>query len=258
MEDQTVDLVFKQKLEKQEKIKKAKRKRRNRKIITFLIIITVGVIYFNSDFSKPKAVIISGNNILSKDEVLDVAKVSDDSRLIMAQPFLIKRNLKSHPFVKNSSVSTSYFKRTIQIHIDELEIFAYRYKDDETYMILNDGSSEVLSSDLYQYLKDLIYITGFSEDEDQIRLAKSFAEVEESITSQISEIHQTSVSYDDKLLEILMNDGNKVYTSFQTVERLNYYFDIIMGLKASNSCIYIDELSGEAYSQNCSQNQESE
>lgn len=258
MEDQTVDLVFKQKLEKQAKIKKAKRRRRNRKLITFALIITVLVLYFNSDFSKPKAVIISGNNILSKDEVLSAAKVNDDSRLILSQPFLLKRNLKNHPFINNSSVSVSFLKRTIKIDINELEIFGYRYKDDETYMILSDGSSEVLSSDLYQYLADLIYVSGFTDEEDQVRLAKSFVDVEESITSQISEIHQTSVSYDDKLLEILMNDGNKVYTSFQTVERLNYYFDIIMGLKASNSCIYIDELSGEAYSQNCSQNSENE
>lgn len=258
MKDQTVDLVFKQKLEKQEKIKKAKRRRRNRKFFSILIIIAVSVIYFSSDFSRPKAIVISGNNILSKDEVLKAAKVSDDSRLILSQAFLIKRNLKSHPFIKKSSVNTSFFKRTIQIDIDELEIFAYRYKDNETYMILDDGRSEILSNELYQHLSDLIYVSGFIEDEDQTRLAKSFSEVEESVTSQISEIHQTSVSYDDKLLEIWMNDGNKVYTSFQTVERLNYYFDIIMGLKASNSCIYIDELSGEAYSQKCTVNQESE
>lgn len=250
-EEQVVDLVFKQKLEQQNRIKQRKKKRRNRRLFTFLTIVSLISFYLISDLSKPKAIIVSGNNILSKEEVIKAANINSDTKLLLANPFLMKKSLRKHPFISNTTVDTSLISRKINIEVNELEIFGYRQTTDETSMILSDGEAMTLTPDYYSFLANLIYVDGFTDLEDQQRLVKSFSEVDVAVLSQVSEIHQTSVSYDDKLLEILMNDGNKVYTSFQTVERLNYYFDIILSLSANNSCIYFDELSQEAYSQKC-------
>lgn len=250
-EDKVVDMVFKQKLEQQQKLKRQKRRRRNKRIISFIIVVSVFAFYFMTDISKPKAITISGNEILTKEEILNTAKIDTSSNLLYANPILISSRLKKHPFITSVSTKSSLFKRVIQIEVSELKIFGYRQSSDATTMILNDGASETLTNDLYKFLPDLIYVSGFEEEEDQKRLVESFQELDESIIGQISEIHQTSVSYDDKLLKILMKNGNQVFTSFQTVERLNYYLDIIKQLDVDNNCLYIDEMSGQIISQTC-------
>lgn len=250
-EDKVVDMVFKQKLEQQQKLKKQKRRRRNRRFFTFLLIVGVLTFYFMTDLSKPKAITIRGNELLSKEEILNTAKIDTSSNLLYANPIIISSRLKKHPFITSVSTKSSLFKRVINIEVSELKIFGYRQSEDTTTMILSDGKSEELTSELYKFLPDLIYVSGFEEEEDQVRLVESFKELDDSIIGQISEIHQTSVSYDEKLIKILMKNGNQVFTSFQTVERLNYYLDIIKQLDAQNNCLYIDEMSGQVISQQC-------
>lgn len=250
-EDKVVDMVFKQKLEQQQRLKKQRRRRRRKWVFSILLIIGLFTFYFMTDISKPKAITISGNNILEKEDILDFAKINNDSNLIYANPIVISSRLKKHPFITDVSTKSSLFKRVIHIDITELKIFGYRQAEDETTMILFDGTSETLTNDLYQLLPDLIYVNGFDEEEDQRRLVESFLELDDSILNQVSEIHQTSVSYDDKLIQILMKNGNQVFTSFQTVERLNYYLDIIKQLDVENNCLFIDEMSGQVISQPC-------
>ncbi len=250
-EDKVVDMVFKQKLEQQQKLKKERRKKRNRKIFSFLIIVGLFTFYFMTDISKPKAIVITGNEILLKDDVLETAKIDTNSNLLYANPILISSRLKKHPFITSVSTKTSLFKRVISIDITELKIFGYRQSEEGTTMVLFDGTSQELTSDLYRFLPDIIYIEGFDEPEDQKRLVESFEKLDDPILNQISEIHQTSVSYDDKLIKILMKNGNQVFTSFQTVERLNYYLDIIKQLDTANNCLHIDEMSGQIISQAC-------
>lgn len=253
-ESEVVDMVFKQKLEQQQRIKKLRRKRRRRRFIVIMTIVGLVSFYFFTDFSKPHIISVKGNQIVGKDEILSTANINLDSNLIYANPLLIKSRLKKHPMISSVSVNSSLFSRIINIDVKEIEVFGYRQDTEGANLILFDGTSKELTNDLYKFLPNLLYVEGFSEVEDQKRLVESFSNVDSTVMAQISELHQTAVSYDEKLLEIWMNDGNKVYTSFQTVDRLNYYFEIIVNLDNNNRCIYIDELSGEAYSQPCENN----
>lgn len=250
-EDNVVDLVFKQKLEQQAKIKKAKKRRKRKKISIFLLLILFVYLYWSTDISKPKIITVSGNYVLSKDEVLKTSELNLDDLMIISNPITIKRRLIKHPLINEVDVTWSPLKRYINVNIKEVDVFAYRQDSEGAMMLMFDGSHVDLDSDFYKFMPHLIYIEGFNEVENEKRLITSFQDLDRDIINQISEIHQKSVSFDDNYIELRMNDGNKVYTSFQTVARVNYYFDIITNLKASNTCIIIDEMSGEAYSQPC-------
>lgn len=250
-EDNVVDLVFKQKIEQQAKLKKLKAKRKRRKITVFLLVIISAYLYWSTDVSKPKIISVSGNYVLSKDEVINQVDIDLDTMLIVANPMLIKYRLLKHPLIEEVNTDWSLINRYININIDEVDVFAYRQNDAGATMLMFDGSHIELSSDYYKFMPHLIFIEGFNDEALEKRLIDSFLNLDKDVINQISEIHQTSVSYDENFIELRMNDGNKVYTSFQTVERINYYFDIITNLKASNTCIIIDEMSGEAYSQPC-------
>lgn len=249
--EDVADLIFKQKFEAQAKLKKQLRRRKLKRMLVVLLISFLMFFYFATDISKVKYINIYNNQVVAKSEIKKFLNLSLDSRLIINNPLLVKYKLLKHPLIKDAKVSFSLFKRNLNIEVFEIEVFAYRQSSDSAKLIMSDGSEVNLTSDFYPLLANLIYIEGFKDEADQIRLVESFIKLNSDVKNQISEIHQTSVSYDDKLLELRMNDGNKVYTSFQSVERLNYYFDIIINLRASNSCIYIDEMSGEAYSQPC-------
>ena len=250
-QEKVVDMVFKQKLEQQAQIKRNKRRRIRRRLTRFSILVVLLSFYLFTELSKPKVILITGNKLISKEEITEVAEVSLDKYLFLSNGLFVKHKLLNHPLIAEASVKTSLLKRTININVSELDVFGYRYIDGGIRMIMKDGSYSELTDTLYHYLPYMIYINGFEAVDDEQRLVASFADVDDSILAQISEIHQTSVSYDDKLLEIIMNDGNKVYTSFQTVDQMNHYFSIVPQLAKENRCIMIDELSGKLYSQKC-------
>ena len=249
--ENVIDLVLKQKLDQKTKLKKLKAKRKRRKLIVILLIFAVGYLYWSTDISKPKIISVSGNYVLNKDEVIAASEIDLETMLIVANPLVIKYRLLKHPLIKDVKVNWSLLKRHININVKEVEVFGYRQSSESAQMLMLNGSHVELSTDYYKFMPNLIFIEGFNDAAQETRLIEAFQDLDRDVINQISEIHQKSVSFDDNYIELRMNDGNKVYTSFQTVARVNYYFDIITNLKASNTCIIIDEMSGEAYSQPC-------
>lgn len=250
-EENVVDLVFKHKLEQQAKIKKARKRKRRRKFTLFTLIVIFIFVYYSTEISKPKNITISGNYILSKDEILKKSDIDLNSMILYANPLLISKRLTAHPLIESVKVDWSPFSRLIKIEVSEVKVFGYRQDGEEAKMLMLDGSIVALTSEFYKFMPHLIYIEGFSEPEAEKRLIEAFLTLDQQVINQISEIHQRRVSFDDYYIEMKMNDGNTVYTSYQTVSRINYYFDIIVNLKSTNTCIIIDEMSGEAYSQRC-------
>lgn len=249
--DKVVDLVLKQKLEQKKRQRKNKTVKKIKKITLIVLLGLFSYFYYSSNVSKAKTINVSGNYVLSKDEVLNISKVNLNTRLILANPFIIKNRLKQHPLINDAKISSSLFSRYININVSEVDVFAYRYQNNEPIMLMLNGSRVKLLEDFYKFMPNLIFLEGFEDESVEKRLVESFQSLERDVINQISEIHQTKVSFDEHYIMIRMNDGNKIYTSFQTVDRLNFYFDIITKLKASNTCIIIDEMSGEAYSQPC-------
>ena len=250
-EENVVDLVYKHKIEQQTKIKKIKKKRKRRKLTFIAFFLLFSYHYWSNDLSKPKIISVSGNYVLPKDEIIAQSDVNLDTMMVVANPLLIKHRLLKHPLINKVNVSWSLTKRYININVEEVDVFGYRQSSSKAQMLMFDGTHVNLDADFYKFMPHLIFIEGFSDEVSEKRLIESFQNLNRDIINQISEIHQKSVSFDDNYIELRMNDGNKVYTSFQSVERINYYFDIITNLKASNTCIIIDEMSGEAYSQPC-------
>ncbi len=249
--DRVLDLVLKQKLDQKAKQKKLKAKRKRRKISIVILVLALGYLYWATDASKPKIISVSGNYVLSKDEVVLASDVDLSTMLIVANPLVIKSRLLKHPLIEDVKVNWSLVNRYVNIVIKEVAVFGYRQGDVSAKMLMLDGSHVELTADYYKFMPNLIFIEGFNEPSLEVRLIEAFKDLDRNVINQISEIHQKSVSFDDNYIELRMNDGNKVYTSFQTVTRLDYYFDIITNLKASNTCLIIDEMSGEVYSQPC-------
>lgn len=246
----SVDII----LTKEKELQKRKKQRKRRKVITivsviFVIVAVIGV-YLISDISKVKTVVVSGNVNLSKNTVLETTKVNESDLFLFVISEIVESDLEKNPFIKKATVTKS-LDRVVYIEIEEELVLGYRYSSDGAKLIFFDGTSIPLEDKYLFVLPNIPYISGFEGTELEGRLIKGFSSLDIEIFSLIAEIQQYQVSYDDKLVRIRMQDGNQVFTSLNSIDSLNYYYEILRSLKVTNSCIYIDEISGSAYSQVC-------
>ena len=54
---------------------------------------------------------------------------------------------------------------------------------------------------------------------------------------------------------LLMQDGNRFFSSYYSMDVLNSYNSIVSNLNQSDACIFVDEMSKSAYTQPCPQSQ---
>ena len=236
---------------KEEQKRKKNRIVRQRMIIygSIGIVLLLIVVYVASPISRIRTILIKGNHRLTNQEVLTSGKVKVDDLLLFTFVKSIEKNLENNPFVLEAKVKKT-FNQGIEITIIEKRIFTYRL-DTEPTIYFFDGSQLELTEKELSYLVSVPYLNGFHDAEllDKVRLA--FLDVDENIFHMISEIHEYAASYDAHLLRIVMQDGNQIFTSIISLKSINYYLEILNNLNVANSCIFIDELSGSAFSTVC-------
>ncbi len=97
-------------------------------------------------------------------------------------------------------------------------------------------------------------IDGFSKKERQ-NLAKAFSykgsEVTQEIIAMIAEISPHKESYDDHMVKFVMQDGNKIYSSYESVQLLNAYKKTLKNLKKDHVCFVMDANTETYITENC-------
>ena len=235
------------------KDEKTKKNRKIRKNVVFYggisIILFILLLYFISPISHIGTIFIRGNQILTKQEILEIGNLKQNDFLIFVLTGNIENNLEKNPFILEATVK-KVSNRGIEIDIVENRIFAYQFGEYPKIFFF-DGKEMDLTEKQLHLLMTVPYINGFLEKEFRENMRIAFLEVDENIFRLISEIHEYSTSYDAHMIRLVMQDGNQIFTSLLSLKSLNYYLEILNNLKVSNSCIYIDELSGSAYSMVC-------
>ena len=213
-----------------------------------LLIITA--VYFISPYSNVFSVAITGNHYFDDDFYEELSQVSDDSKYLLTIPVLVENRIKSDPLVESANVEL-LDNRVVKITVKEKEVVAYTY-DSEPYLILKDGSKVAYDEKYLSILSYIPYLEGYSEDDLKI-VIKGFEKLNTKMIDEISEIHRYPFSYDDKMMEVIMRDGNYVYLSYYALPLLNNYHAIVSELNHPEkvNCIYIDEMSNGAYTSAC-------
>ena len=67
----------------------------------------------------------------------------------------------------------------------------------------------------------------------------------------ISEINPHQESYDKNMVELIMEDGNRIYTSYDSMILLNAYKKTLKSLKEDNVCFVMDSLTGSYVTEDC-------
>ncbi len=210
-----------------------------------------GLAYFMSDLSDVYRISIKGNNYLKDSEILRLSGLSTHDKFLLASTSKAERSLRTSPFIEDVEVRKEN-DRIISITVNEKKIAGYSYDNGSAVLVMGDGSK--IPMDLSNmYLIDRIpLISGFTAEQLEYILM-GFKNIDNETINEISEIHRYPFSYDENMMEVVMRDGNYVFSSTFGLKMLKSYYSVIssLNLHGENVCIYMDEVTNSGYASAC-------
>ena len=229
MKDKKTDTY---KLKHGKKTKKVKL--RYKRIIIFLVFL-LGLIYLFMTYVKVPIsnFYISGNKLLSDQEVIDLSGLRDYPSVFTFTNIKIENKLKKNIFIKKATVKKDFSKVYIKIE----ENYALFYNSETKKTIMYDGrvTKEVLGPVLVNHVVKDTYDL----------LIEKMKLLKRDIIDRISEIKYDPNSVDNERFLFTMSDGNYVYITLEKIEEINSYVDIIKTFENKKGILYLD--SGEYF-----------
>ncbi len=214
---------------------KVKKKKLNL-LKTLLILLTLYVISYGaySLINVPiKHTRVLNNNIIKDQEILELANIDDYPSFFLTSQRNIIRRLKSNDLIKEVAVEKKWGFR-IDIKVKENNILFY---NQDTNTLILENKKEIPSHRfinhvpiLINYVPDIIYDT----------LISKMLEIDESVKIKISSIQYKPNDVDKELFLLTLNDGNYIYLTLYTFEKLNEYNNILPSLENKKGILYLD------------------
>lgn len=214
------------------KIPPKKRKVKYKNIIIFILVVVLSIFcIFGIINLKIKNIYISGNNILSDQQIIDLAGLHNYPSISSISSKDIKNNLESNVYISGVKIRYHYLLREIDIDINENSPLIY-YEYENAYLLVNGEKVEE-----HYNLPILINQT---PDEILKKLLKNLDTLDKNVLDRISEIRYYPSNVDDELFYLTMNDGNYVYINFNSFSKLNNYVEIIQKFDNKKGIVHLD------------------
>ena len=215
----------------QNKKKNRRKKKRKKRLLILLLAGILATLYFVSDFSKVKSLDVKGNSFYTKQMVLQKAGLTYDSRYIIIPRIYLEWKLEKDGLIEDAVVHKG-MDGTISIEIKEKSIVGYYIDNGKNYALVNDGSSMEIGSAMLDTIVHYPLVDGFSAAERKMVPYET--------------------SYDKHMVKIIMQDGNTIFTSYESMPLLNDYLGTLKRLKKSNVCLWPDAATHSIHNENCS------
>lgn len=206
------------------------------RLFLFLLIVFFIVYFILNVFNFPiKNIYIYNNKILSDQEIIDIAGLSNYPSIFSVTTLSIEKKLEKNIYIKKAIVKK---KKLSEIDIEIEENYCIFYDSSKNMTILKDLNEEETILDcpiLVNYVPDNIY--------DNFKEATK--EIDRNIIDRISEIKYDPNSVDEERFLFTMNDGNYVYLTLMHFEKINNYVNIIKNFNNQKGILYLD--SGEYF-----------
>lgn len=237
--------------------------RRNRKIGTinekkkrlalilsvFLSLLLMAAVYLLSSDSKIYRITVEGNSYLKENDIITLSGLTKEDRFLLTIPSVIEKRIEKDPLIEDCDVGLLN-GRLVRITVKEKKIIGYLLDQGESVLLLETDERIPIEKERLYLISKVPIIEGFS-NEDLVLLEKNFATCDEAIINEISEIHNyTPLKY--QYVELVMRDGNFIFTSPYGLNLLNRYFDIESSyIREDHRCYYFEDISGNAYTSAC-------
>ena len=215
-------------------MKKNNKKNKKFKLLKFLIIlIVIGIVFFLFINIPIKNIYIKGNNILSDQEIIELAGIENYPKLFKYSSTTLKNKLKMSPFIEKVKIKKNIFGR-VDIEIKEYSILLKDETDNGVY--LSNAKKITLDDNVFGIPSLINYV-----DFDVLKsFLKKLDTVDKDILAKISEIEYKPNDYDKDLFLFYMNDGNYVYITTTRLLNINKYESVLKELDGKKGILYLD------------------
>ena len=214
-------------------MQKKKRKKRLRVGRLFLLLIIILAISFAcvKFIDIPiRSIIITGNENLSDQEVIEIAKLENYPSYFSTFSLTLKNKLEDNFYIEEAKVRKGIL--SIKINIKEEKILYIEKSTGKKYT--KNGS---LKDDKIVYAPFLINEVPKNKQKDFI---KAMNKLNKNILCQVSEIKYDPNDIDDDRYYVFMNDGNSIYLTVNKFKKLNKYNTILENIGKQNGTLYLD------------------
>ncbi len=201
-------------------------------LIALILLSTITLIVYKASLLPIANIYIKGNNYLTDQEIIELAKIENYPSFLKTTKYRIKKRLLKNPYIKEVKVK-KYMFNTIEIKVVEKNILCR--KDENKLIVLEDGL-EINDNEKYNIPILLNYIP----DTKYKSFLKHMNKVNESVKSEISEIRYYPNEQDDDRFLLHMNDGNIVYLTLTKFSQINYYESVLDQLEGKKGILYLD------------------
>ena len=182
-----------------------------------------------------KNIYIYNNTILSDQEIIDIAGISNYPSIIYTTNSSIRKKLEKNVYIKKATVVKKKLK---EVHITIEENYPLFYNSSSKKTILKDKSKTSIHGNetiLINYVPDTIY-----DD-----FVDAMANIDRDVLNRISEIKYDPNNVDEERFLLTMNDGNYVYLTLIYFDKINNYVEILKNFEEQKGVLYLD--SGEYF-----------
>ncbi|MDF9825020.1 cell division protein FtsQ [Breznakia sp. PF5-3] len=224
------------------------RKKRVKVLVVLTVILLIGG-YMLTSMSNIKILKVKNNVIYSQQQILNKAGLNYSGKMVFHPVFFIERALEKDELIKDVSVSKDYFSGAIYIDITEEKVIGYYNSDGKQYVLLGNGKSVEMKKDQLALISSP-YLRDLNKDQRKL-LGEELSKIDNEFIALISEIRHYKTSYDDNMLELLMQDGHIVRTNYDSLHLLESYREFLKAKNSDLRCIVFDETTNSSYTEKC-------
>lgn len=210
------------------RLKHQRKKKANRRLIFYLsiffLLISV-IVYLQSPLSNVKTINVSGNVLLTDDEVLELSDLSTSTNMWSINKKKNQQQMEEHAAIKDVKIKRD-FPRTLNIEVEEFRHIGYVQEEKVAYPVLLNG--EILTSMEVPLSGDAPLLVGFTDESMLERMTEELEKVPTSIYDLISEVHWVPTEDNAYKITLYMNDGFIVYGTLRNfAHKIEVYPSII-------------------------------
>lgn len=217
--------------------KKKKRKLNKKGFFAFIIILLFLVFFFYKLFNiNIKNIYVSGNEFLTDQEIIDIAKLQDYPNSINNLSYTIENRLEKNKYILDAKITKKSFISKVYIEVKENYPLFYYQVEDKTVLYNKDKVTDKFTiPTVINQIPNTVYD----------KFIKKIKKVDKVILNRMSEIEYKPNDVDQERFFILMNDGNYVYLTLNKFLSINKYIDMIKSFDNKKGILYLD--SGEYF-----------
>lgn len=225
-------------------------------IVAVIALLAIGFCVYQIVF---KSIILSvkvvNNQQLSSSYIIDSLNYHKGSRYYKLIASSKVDELKNNPLINN--ISLEFDNHCLVINVEENRIIGHCVSgiDESTIMqlILEDGSTVDVD---YNAINSISLCPYFSIKDLTLRteIANRFSQIEDDILFRISEVNVVSFTYEENMVELIMDDGYRVYTDLYGIPYVNKYISMVVNSnEKSGKCLLILSEVNRAVLMKCSE-----